>query len=196
LPALLTGEFMRVIAGICRGMKLMAPAGVSTRPTSDRVKEALFNIIASRFSLDGVTVLDVCAGTGSLGIEALSRGAASCCFVENNRQALISLEKNVSDLRISKRSEIIAMDAVKALPLFARRGRKCDIVFFDPPYDSGLYVSVPAALCSLGILDSNAHFIAECSVKNILPESIGPLIKFDRRVYGDTALEFFSLEET
>jgi 16S rRNA (guanine(966)-N(2))-methyltransferase RsmD len=185
---------MRVIAGTCRGLRLMAPPGISTRPTSDRVKEALFNIIASRFSFDDARVLDICAGTGSLGIEALSRGAASCSFVENDSKVLAFLEKNISDSRINNRSEIFAMDAVKALSLFARSGRKYDIALFDPPYDSGLYLSVPDALCSLGLLNSNALFVAESSVRNALPEAFGLFIKSDRRVYGDTALEFFTLE--
>lgn len=185
---------MRVIAGICRGMRLIAPIGKSTRPTSDRVKEALFNIISSRFLFDDAMVLDICAGTGSLGIEALSRGAASCSFVESDRKALACLEKNISDSRLIDRSEIIAMDAIKALSLFARRGKKYDMVFFDPPYDSGLYVSVPETLASLGILDTNALFVAECSTRKPLPGYFGQIIRFDRRVYGDTALEFFTTE--
>lgn len=185
---------MRVISGTCRGMRLMAPSGNSTRPTSDRVKEALFNIISSRFSFENAIVLDICAGTGSLGIEVLSRGAASCSFVENDRKVLGLLEKNISDPRIKSLSEIFAMDAIKALSLFARAGRKYDMVFFDPPYDSDLYVSVPVALSSRGILASDALFVAECSRRNSLPEAFGQLIKYDRRVYGDTALEFFTLE--
>jgi 16S rRNA (guanine(966)-N(2))-methyltransferase RsmD len=185
---------MRVISGTCRGMRLMAPPGKSTRPTSDRVKEALFNIISSRFSFDNARGLDICAGTGSLGIEVLSRGATSCSFVEDDRKVLGFLEKNISDPRLKALSEIFAMDAIKALSLFARSGRKYDMVLFDPPYDSDLYFSVPAALSSLGLLASNALFVAECSMRNILPEAFGQLIKFDRRVYGDTALEFFTLE--
>lgn len=185
---------MRVISGICRGMKLAAPPGNATRPTSDRVKESLFNIISSRFSFDDARILDICAGTGGLGIEALSRGAASCTFIENDRKALTCLGKNISDSRLRNRSEIFAMDAFEALPLLARRGRKYDIVFLDPPYDSGLYVSVPEALCSHGLLESNAQFVAECSTRKPLQESFGPLMKSDRRVYGDTALEFFYLE--
>lgn len=185
---------MRVIAGTCRGMKLMAPAGTTTRPTSDRVKEALFNIISSHFSLDAARVLDICAGTGSLGIEALSRGAHSCLFIENDRNALVSLEKNISDPRIKNRSAIAAVDAVKALSLSARRGEKYDIIFFDPPYNSGLYLSVPEALNSFRLLGLKALFVAECATKNTLPEALGPLARFDRRVYGDTALDFFTLE--
>ncbi|MBI5483037.1 MAG: 16S rRNA (guanine(966)-N(2))-methyltransferase RsmD [Deltaproteobacteria bacterium] len=187
---------MRVIAGICRGMKLLAPTGTSTRPTSDKVKEALFNIISSRISFDDVRVLDICAGTGSLGIEALSRGAAACIFIENERRVLACLEKNISDARITDRSEISSMDALKALSVIVRRGLMFDLVLFDPPYDSGLYASVPEALCKLGLLASNALFVAECSARNPLPDSIGPLARFDRRVYGDSALELFILEET
>lgn len=187
---------MRVIAGICRGMRLLAPAGTSTRPTSDKVKEALFNIISSRISFDDVRVLDICAGTGSLGIEALSRGAAACIFIENERRVLTCLEKNISDARIIDRSEIFSMDALKALSVIARRGRLFDLVLFDPPYASGLYASVPETLCKLGLFASKALFVAECSVRNTLPDSIGPLARFDRRVYGDTALELFTLEET
>lgn len=187
---------MRVIAGICRGMRLLAPAGRSTRPTSDRVKEALFNIISSRISIDDIKVLDICAGTGSLGIEALSRGAASCIFIESERKVLACLEKNISDARIKSSAEIIPMDALKALSVIARRGRLFDLVLFDPPYASGLYASVPETLCTLGLFASKALFVAECSVRNTLPDSIGPLARFDRRVYGDTALELFSLEET
>lgn len=187
---------MRVIAGICRGMKLLAPAGKSTRPTSDRVKEALFNIISSRYSFDNARVLDICAGTGSLGIEALSRGAASCDFIENDRKVLVCLERNISDTRMIDRSEICAMDVIKALSLFARRGKKYDMVFFDPPYDSGLYVSVLETAGSLAIMDSHALFVAECSMRSPLPEKLGPLARLDRRVYGDTALEFFTMEGT
>ena len=115
-------------------------------------------------------------------------------FIENDRKVLECLGVNTSDLRIKNRSEIIAMDAVRALSLFARRGKKYDMILFDPPYDSSLYVSVPEALSSLGLLDSNTLFVVECSTRNPLPDSFGPLIKSDRRVYGDTALEFFSSE--
>jgi len=185
---------MRVIAGICRGLKLMAPAGKITRPTSDRVKEALFNIISSRFSFEDARVMDICAGTGALGIEALSRGAASCLFIENDRNAIVALEKNISDHRIKNRSEVAPMEAVKALSLFARRGDKFDIVFFDPPYNSDLYLPVFRALDAIGILDSKGLAVAECSTHKPLPGAFGSLIRFDSRIYGDTVLDFFTRE--
>jgi len=187
---------MRVVAGICRGMRLMAPTGKTTRPTSDRVKEALFSIISSRFSLDGASVLDICAGTGALGVEALSRGAASCLFIENDRSALVTLEKNISDPRIKNRAEIAAMDVIKALSLCARRGKRFDVVFFDPPYNSDLYLPVLDALASPGIMALNSLFVAECPTKKTLPDTFGQLARFARRIYGDTVLDFFILEGT
>ncbi len=186
---------MRVISGTCRGKKLFAPPGVTTRPTSDRVKEALFSILDSRIDFADVRVLDICAGTGSLGIEALSRGAGSCCFIENNPSVKIILEKNILATCCQSRSEIIMMDAVKALQMIARRGTCYDLVFFDPPYESELYKDVFEVLNSPGLLTHYCIAVAECSVRNRLSETYGHLKRFDRREYGETALELFALEE-
>lgn len=186
---------MRVIAGTCRGKKLSAPTGVTTRPTSDRVKEALFSILSSRIDFAGIRVLDICAGTGSLGIEALSRGAGSCCFIEFNLTVKSILEKNILVTCCKERSEILIMDAVRALNVMAGRGQGYDLVFFDPPYDSELYERVPETLESSGLLTQGSILVAECSVRNQLQESYGRLKRFDRRVYGETALELFELEE-
>jgi 16S rRNA (guanine(966)-N(2))-methyltransferase RsmD len=185
---------MRVIAGTGRGKKLIVPPGVTTRPTADRVKEALFSILASRIDFNDIDVLDICAGTGSLGIEALSRGAGSCCFIENNPSVKKILEKNILATCCQSRSEIILMDAVKALQMIARSGTCCDLVFFDPPYDSALYINVFETLNLPGILAPGSIMVAECSVRNQLSESYGYLKRFDRRVYGETALELFALE--
>lgn len=187
---------MRVIAGTWRGMKLKAPQGDITRPTSDRVKESLFNIISNKISIEGATVLDICAGTGSLGIEALSRGAASCSFIEQDRKVIGILAQNLSAARLEKQAELLELEALKGLQLLAGRQRSYDLVFFDPPYDSGLYDSVPSFLGPSGLLNAGSLFVSECSRRRSLPESFGSLIKNDRRVYGDTALEFFSLGET
>ena len=186
---------MRVIAGTCRGKKLSAPPGVTTRPTSDRVKEALFSILTSRIDFADIRVLDICAGTGSLGIEALSRGAASCCFIENNPAVKSILEKNLLVTLCQDRAEILTMDAVKALRSVADRGPNYDLAFFDPPYDSKLYVSVLDLLDSPGLFKPDSILVAECSVRNPLQDSYGRLKRFDRRVYGETALELFVLEE-
>lgn len=186
---------MRVISGSCRGKKLCAPPGVTTRPTSDRVKEALFSIINSHIDFADVRVIDICAGTGSLGIEALSRGAGRCCFIENNSSVRTILEKNLLVTHCQNRSEILTSDAVNALHLLAGRAQCYDLIFFDPPYDSGLYNNVLETLGQAGLLASGAILVAECSVRKPLLESYGRLKRFDRRVYGETALELFSMEE-
>lgn len=186
---------MRVIAGIHRGKKMVAPAGVTTRPTSDRVKEALFSILTSRFDFAGIRVLDICAGTGGLGIEALSRGAGSCCFIENNRTVKTILGKNILATCCQEHSDILNMDALRALSAITGRGQRYDLAFFDPPYVSDLYNSVPEMLCSSGLLASGAIFVVECSARNSLAESYGCLKRFDRRVYGETALELFVMGE-
>lgn len=185
---------MRVIAGSARGIRLAAPRGMQTRPTADRVREALFSIIRSRCDLYGVQVLDLCAGTGGLGIEALSRGAASCCFVEHDRNALDCLRRNLAAARFSEHAQLLELEAGKALSLLAARKRRFGMIFFDPPYASELYATVPGAVCRLNLLEAGGLFVAECASRTILPDREECLVKIDRRVYGDTALELYELE--
>ena len=185
---------MRVIAGSCRGKKLLSPQGLATRPTSDRVKEALFNILSSQLDFTDIRVLDICAGTGSLGIEALSRGASSCCFVESERLVVSVLNKNLMATSAIVRSEVLNMDAVDAIQSCMKRGSQFDMAFFDPPYSSDLYNIVPQVIASSSILPSGSVLIIECSIRHRLPESYGCLKRFDRREYGETALGLFVSE--
>lgn len=185
---------MRVIAGSARGVRLAAPAGMQTRPTADRVKEALFSIIASRCSIEGSRVLDICAGTGSLGIEALSRGALAACFIEHDRPVLKILEKNLATCAFTDRADCLAVDVFRGLEMLARKQARFDLLFFDPPYASGLYAPVFDALISLKILSDDVLLVAECSARNPLDDRYGELVRSDRRVYGDVALEFFIRE--
>ena len=186
---------MRVIAGTCRGRTLAVPAGMTTRPTSDRAKEALFSILSSRIDFLDARVLDICAGTGSLGIEALSRGAASCCFIEYGLSVKKILDKNLQVTCFQDRSEIVQMDAVKAIRALSRRNLSFDLVFFDPPYASELYSQIPDSLDASGLLAPAATLVVECSSRSTQPESYGRLKKIDRRIYGETAFELFILEE-
>ena len=187
---------MRVIAGSARGVRLAAPVGMQTRPTADRVKEALFSIISSRHDFEGAWILDICAGTGGLGIEALSRGAVSCCFIEQDRTVVQVLKQNLTTSGFTGKSECIALDALKGLQQLSRQGKIFDIVFFDPPYASNLYSSIIEALNSLSLLSDEALLVAECSSRTPLAERYGTLVRVDRRVYGDTALEFFVREHS
>src|ERR1043165_5986374 len=125
---------MRIIAGKWRGRTLIAPPGATTRPTGDRVREALFSMLLSRVgSFEGLRVADLFAGTGALGLEALSRGAAHCTFVERDRPALETLKRNIGRLGAGERAEIRAQAAEHAAP-----PRPCDLIFLDPPYGAGL----------------------------------------------------------
>lgn len=133
---------MRIIAGEWRGRPLLAPPGSATRPTADRVREALFSMLASRLgSFEGLQVADLFAGSGALGLEALSRGAAHCVFVENDRRAVHAIRANIAALGAS--AEVLAQSAEHAaLP------QAVDLAFLDPPYGSGL---APAVLATLSI---------------------------------------------
>lgn len=121
---------MRVVSGELGGRKLVSPEGTSTRPTTDRVREAVFNALGSAGVLDGALVADLFAGTGAVGIEAISRGAAHCTFVERDRTALRALEENIDTLDLGERSRILRSDAMQAAVTL-----DVDIVFADPPYD-------------------------------------------------------------
>jgi 16S rRNA (guanine966-N2)-methyltransferase len=177
---------MRIVAGVWRGRKLVAPPGLATRPTADRVRQALFDMIThaewgGRGSIEGVSVLDVFAGTGALGLEALSRGAASACFIESDAAALQALRANVALCKAEDRVEVVAGDAlatghhrpripaarsspVQGLSEWSGTGgdgRAARLVFLDPPYAQNL---VPRALASLreaGRIGPDALIVAE-----------------------------------
>jgi len=121
---------MRVVAGELGGRRLVAPDGTSTRPTTDRVREAIFNSLGSAGVLDGALVADLFAGSGAIGIEALSRGAERCVFVERDRAALRALDDNLDSLDLRERSKVLSSDALSVASIL-----DADIVFADPPYD-------------------------------------------------------------
>jgi 16S rRNA (guanine966-N2)-methyltransferase len=121
---------MRIIAGAFRGRKLEAPKGIATRPTADRVRETLFSMLASRIgSFEGLRVADLFAGSGALGLEALSRGAAFACFVEHDHRALDAIRANIASLGVEQRSQLLARSALALPP-----AEPFDLIFADPPY--------------------------------------------------------------
>jgi 16S rRNA (guanine966-N2)-methyltransferase len=184
---------VRVIAGRLGGRTLVAPAGTETRPTSDRVREALFSILGD---LQGSEVLDVYAGTGALGIEALSRGANSVTFVECARKALRALRQNLRQLDLEPRARVIAVRVERLFPMLPFSPETFDLVFIDPPYiavrsglvgrdlasrpDGGLAVSVQVG----------GRVVLEHASSDAAPELQG--LKLERsRTYGDSALSFY-----
>ena len=129
---------MRVVAGDLRGRRIESPSGDATRPTTDKVREAVFNALGSLGVVDGATVVDAFAGTGAMGIEALSRGAAHCTFIEKDRDALQVLKRNITSLGLADRSSVVSLDALSAL---AQHG-DCDLFIADPPYGFSDWPSV------------------------------------------------------
>jgi 16S rRNA (guanine(966)-N(2))-methyltransferase RsmD len=185
---------MRVIGGTARGRRLLAPRGLDTRPTSDKVKEALFSILAGMIGpLDGSSVLDVFAGTGSLGIEAMSRGAGQAVFIDAGRVAVTVLAKNLQTTGFADRSTILTQNFRAAFTRLESAGRNFRIVFLDPPYGKGLLEKSLEQLSESTMLDEGAVVVAEHSSREEIRSAFGPLRQCDRRVYGDTALTFFTL---
>jgi 16S rRNA (guanine966-N2)-methyltransferase len=176
---------VRIVAGVWRGRRLIAPAGDATRPTADRVRQALFDMLlhapwGGTHVVAGARVLDVFAGTGAFGLEALSRGAAHATFIEQNRAALAALRANVAALRAEARCEVLAADAL-AVP----RGAAAMLAFFDPPYHSRLLAPAIAALQRAGRLGGGALLIAESARDEPSPVTSAVLAT---RIYGAARL--------
>jgi 16S rRNA (guanine966-N2)-methyltransferase len=153
---------MRIVAGRCKGRQLLAPPGTTTRPTADRVRQALFDMLwhapwAGRESVEGALVLDAFAGTGALGLEALSRGAAQASFMETDAAALAALRRNVAACRAEGESRVLAADATRP----PRAPRPCTLVFLDPPYGQRLVARALAGLAGAGWLAPGALISAE-----------------------------------
>ena len=180
---------MRVITGTARGRRLKAVPGLSTRPTSDRVKEAIFSMIGPFF--DGGTVLDLFAGTGALGIEALSRGADRAVFVDRERASVETVRDNLAACGFADRAVVYQSDAMRAIRLLARRGAAFDIAFLDPPYRFAGLDALMRDLAEAELLRPGAVVVAEHTSDRALPERIGPLRRFRRGEYGDTAVTLY-----
>jgi len=181
---------LRVIGGTLRGKKLISFKGKNIRPTSDRIKESLFNIISSYLE-DGISVADFFAGTGNLGIEALSRGAGEAVFVEKDKNSLAVIRKNIDLCRVKEKSSVIPLEADKAIALLEKKGKTFDIIFLDPPYNQGLAHETLACL-GQSSLAKGAIVIAEYASQEKINENYGKLNMKDTRRYGDTSLSFFT----
>ncbi len=183
---------MRIVGGSLGGRVLRAPAGARTRPTSEKVREAMFNIIEHRIgTIEGAHVLDLFAGSGALGLEALSRGAARATFIDSGRPALAAIHDNLRALGLSDRAEVHAGDAT-TLPARLTSEAPWNVVFVDPPYRSDLAVRAVAALPSER-LAPGAVVVIEHDKHGAPPETLGTLLRTDHRRYGDTMVSFFEV---
>ena len=177
---------MRVITGSARGRKLVTPANNDVRPTADSVKEAVFNIIRS--DVEGRKVLDLFAGTGQMGIEAISRGAASAVFVDNSLESLKLVKENLKLCGFS--ADVVRSDAVS----FLKRCEKFDVIFIDPPYDSNLYETVLESINSIDILNEGGIIIVEARREKLLPEMILPYRMLKEYRYGKVKICTYTRE--
>jgi 16S rRNA (guanine966-N2)-methyltransferase len=187
--------YMRVIAGSFRSRSLEAPGGLATRPTSDRLRETLFNVLSPR--IQGARLLDLYAGSGAVGIEALSRGAHEVCFVERAATALKVLRSNVARLGLEAGFRIVPSSVAGFLRKPEGQGQ-FDIVFLDPPYDAaGEYATVLDALGgdNAGLLANGALVIAEHRRKDKLEDGYGTLRRTRLLQQGDAALSFYAAKD-
>ncbi|MGQ9508186.1 MAG: 16S rRNA (guanine(966)-N(2))-methyltransferase RsmD [Thermodesulfobacteriota bacterium] len=184
---------MRIISGTSKGRRLAAPKGLSVRPTSDRVKESIFNILGKE--IEGKIVLDLFAGTGNLGIEALSRGAMKTIFVEKARQALRIIQKNLLRCGFIGQSEVIPKDIHRAIPMLEKRGDSFDFIFMDPPYEEGLVQKTLKKLQIHPIYHQDSILIIEHGRREPLPKNLFGWKIIRQRMIGDTLLSFLRLSK-
>jgi 16S rRNA (guanine(966)-N(2))-methyltransferase RsmD len=180
---------MRIIAGALKGQRLVTPRGHRTRPTADQVRIALMDTLMP--SLAGARFLDLFAGAGGVGLEALSRGAARAVFVERDAEAAQALRRNVTALRLAGETRVLAMDVGRALHRLAADGERFDLVFLDPPYGAGLVEDTLVRLGAGDHLTLDAVVVAQHFTKHAPPERVGTLAAYRARRFGETTLTFF-----
>ncbi len=180
---------LRIVGGEARGRRLHVPREAGVRPTSDRVKEALFNILGGRVA--GSRVLDLFAGSGNLGLEALSRGAAHVTFVDRDRRCCRVIARNLADLGYGDRALVLPGDALAVLGDLAARGERFDLIFLDPPYAAGLLEPALEAISQGCLLGEDGVAVAEHAARDRPPARVGRLARQEGRRYGDTALSFY-----
>lgn len=177
---------MRIIAGDFKGRRLYTPEGEHIRPTTDKVKEAIFSMIA--FDIPDAVVIDLFAGTGNLGLEALSRGAKHCYFGDNSRDSLALIKQNVKYCKAEDMSEIIAGDYLRILD---RIREKADIIFLDPPYKNGLMLSCLSHISELGLLREDGIVVCEHGFEEKLPDEYAGFEKIKEKKYGKIIISIF-----
>jgi 16S rRNA (guanine966-N2)-methyltransferase len=189
---------MRIIAGTKRGMNILPPKGSETRPITDRVKESIFDVLFKYNLIEGRYVADLFCGTGSFGLEAISRGAKEAVFVDQDRRAIDVLRKNIEKARFESQSKVVCANAFK-IGASIGIGKKCSLVFVDPPYDLSREVGQKSRLAEL--LEILPQQITEDGLvvvrteKNVkVLDSYGPLRIIDNRVWGKMSVSFLALK--
>ena len=180
---------MRIIGGLVKGRNLKSPKGMSTRPTSDRVREALFNILSPRVS--GSYFLDLFSGTGAVAIEALSRGAERAVMVEKDRGTAGIILSNLKLCNLTEKAEVLNLDTNRAISVLAGRKVPFDLIFIDPPYKKNFEVTTLEQVQRFDLLADNGILVVESDKNDLPPDDVGKLTAYRREKYGDTALTFY-----
>ena len=180
---------MRIITGDFKGRRLEMPENNNIRPTTEKVKEAIFSIIAG--NLEDAVCVDLFAGTGNLGLEALSRGAEKCYFADNSRESLDLIKRNIAMCKAEEWSTVIPGDFEKALTRLGERGEKIDIFFLDPPYKKGLYERCFELIREFDLLAEEGIIIAEHNVRDKLAEDLSGFEIIKERSYGTVAISIY-----
>ena len=180
---------MKIIAGALKGQQLVTPRGHRTRPTADQVRIALMDTLMPH--LPGARFLDLFAGAGGVGLEALSRGAGRAVFVESDAAAFEALRRNIAALRLQAQTRSVRGDAVRALGMLAAQEERFDLVFLDPPYGTGLAEKTLARLGEGPLTAPAAIVVAQHFTKQPPPDAVGILGAFRARRFGETTLTFF-----
>ena len=181
---------MRIISGTSKGKKLRSLRGQAIRPTSDRVKESIFNILGQE--VDGKYVLDLFAGTGNLGIEALSRGATRTVFVEKERSAIDLIKKNLSHCGFDDLGHVITGEVERAIRHLHRKGEVFDFIFMDPPYRRGLVQKTLGILQTEPLHHEDSILVIEHDRREPLSESMEEWVLLRKRRFGDTVVSFIA----
>jgi len=186
--------FVRVISGERKGHKLKAPKGREVRPTEDKIKESLFNIL--RPLIDEATVLDLFGGSGAIGIEFLSRGAKKAYFVDISSDSISVIRENLTHTKLIDRSNIITKDAIRALSYFKDNNLRFDYIYLDPPFkEHELLLKTLEIISNKALLSENGIIIVEHEKEFNLENEYYNLIRYDYRSYGSKSLSFYNISE-
>jgi 16S rRNA (guanine(966)-N(2))-methyltransferase RsmD len=183
---------MRIITGSAKGLKLKTPKGLDIRPTADRVKESVFNILAG--NIEDASVADFFCGTGNLGLEALSRGAREAVFVDASTVSLTLARENAALAKLTDKAVFVREDAVQAVDLFVRQGRQFDLIFCDPPYNRGLVAELLHKIDAASILKPGGIVVVEHAKHETAPLALNRLTLRRAERYGETMVSFLTID--
>ncbi|KAJ51522.1 16S rRNA (guanine(966)-N(2))-methyltransferase RsmD [Clostridium tetanomorphum] len=184
---------MRIIAGLAKGRKILSPEGMGTRPTLDRVKENIFNII--QHNVYGTKALDLFAGTGSLGLEAVSRGAKECYLIDKGDQTFKYLQENVKNLNFEDKCKCLNVDSYGALKYFVKNQISFDLIFIDPPYAKNMIPPAMEIIDQNNILDKDGLIVTKIDSSEELYNGTDRIVMINHRKYGNTTVCFYRYKE-